>query len=193
MNIVKTTLLSIPASCYICAMRPLLLACLTVLTMAAAELPYVATGRIRMFKLLPDGSRELVSTSQTIDARDASGNRYRKQSNGARESITLWLKASGELYLIHPARQSKQLLGTQPHAPGVLPDVKASGSDSINGIPCLRLTRDNSFTCISQEYGGLTLHSESSLPIDSQPYLTIIELTGLRHGEVPPPSWFQLP
>lgn len=173
-----------------------------------AETPFTATSKLRIYRVLDNGTRQLEKESTLKEGRDALGNRYTNQIGYGKENISLWLKSSGDLYQIDPVRKTKHLVTNLSNPPGVI-DVSAPGTqagvvrkDVYNGIPCLRLSRlsgtgetkkEVGFTCVSQELGGLTVYMESPMNVNDANFVTIIDNLEIQLGVEPPAEWFQLP
>ena len=175
---------------------------------AQTEVPFTAVSKLVVYKILENGARQVEKESVLRDGRDSLGNRYTNQTGFGKEHVTLWIKSTGDLFQIDPLQRTKHLLTKLTKPPGVIEETaeavasKTARPDSINGIPCLRLSRfgkvngiskEVGFTCVSQEYGGLTMYMESPFEVNGQKYLTVIDEVKLQLGVSPPSLWFSVP
>lgn len=173
-----------------------------------AKLPYVGSANLTIYKIESDGSKVVDKSFTMLEARDVEGNRARKQTGEGIENSSIWKKSTGDLYIVDYKKHIKYLSAKLSAPPGVIdnyagmPSKAAPRKDVVQGIPCLRLSRfsnsgseasESGFTCISQEYDGLTIQMESPYEANGQKYLAVQKLTSLRMGEVPSPAWFVIP
>ena len=183
----------------------------TVLAFSAtgeSKTPYVGKAKLTIFKVNPDGSRVPESEFVILEARDEQGNRLSRQTGGRVDQSSLWLRSAGKLYSVDHNQQVIMVAAELSKPPGVI-DASAALSgpaapkqDAIRNIPCLRLPglrkvngvmTEIGWTCISQEYDGLTVHKESPYELNGISYIAVQDLIDLKLNDVPPSSWFALP
>jgi hypothetical protein len=172
------------------------------------SVPFVAEAEIVIYHLKDDDTREVSKRFLVTEARDAAGNRMKRQVGDGVDVTMLWEKASGHYYRLDHAKQLKVLLEMTATPPGVLTlpnqTEAASGirAHRVNGIPCLRVARHDrssgvqreiGFTCVSQELDGLTIGMEAPLLLEGKRYRMEQSLRFVHEGQVPPAEWFQIP
>lgn len=172
------------------------------------EEPYIADGTLTFQMVEPGGNAVEQRSFAIVVARNRAGSLYRSQERSQGKLVTLWVKETGVLYSIDYARKTIEIMDRMDIHPSD-PRISAKAAESsqgalkqVAGLACLPSpvfgSRGGQRTrvgekCYATDPAGLLLSSTSEYAMPGKTVREEMEITSVRRGMDPDPSWFEVP